>query len=220
MAIVYPVEIKDVLKIQDGPLTGNLKAVMDGTNTPSALRLSTSQVEINGKVWPTEGATAGKVLSIDNFGRLVWATPQNQSDGDYLPLTGGTITGDLTVQGSLSIDGDVIVDGPLSMKTASETVIPLSPTSGTITVNVDDGSYFTVTLTGSTTFTFGSPPAGRAMGFILEITNGGSHNVFWPSSVRWPKGLGPSLSAASTDLISFITRDGGVTWYGTFRPGV
>lgn len=248
MAIVYPVEIKDVLKIQDGPLTGNLKPVMDGTNTPSPLRLSTTEVEINGKVWPTAGATAGKVLSIDNFGRLVWATPAGQDDTEYLPVAGGSITGDLVVEGNLqvlgeqtfndlsatgnlSIDGtttldgnvtaggNVAVAGELRFKTSTESVVTISAGSGNITLNPNDGSYQTITITGSTTFSFASIPNGRAGGFILEITNGGSQNVFWPASVRWPKSVGPTLSAGSTDLISFITRNGGATWYGTFRPG-
>jgi len=242
MAIVYPVEIKDVLKIQDGPLTGNLKPVMDGTNTASPLRLSTTEIELNGKVWPTAGATAGKVLSIDNFGHLVWVVPPGQDDTEYLPLAGGTITGDLTVQGDLVIegaqtfnelsvttnltvdgatelDGTVNVGGDLGIGTSSETVVALGSVSGAVTINTNIASYFTVTIAGSTTFTFGGRPAGRATGFILEIRNGGSQNVFWPASIKWPKSIGPTLSAASTDLISFITRDGGVTWYGTFRPG-
>lgn len=248
MAIVYPVEVKDVMKIQDGPLTGNLKAVMDGTNTASPLRLSTSEIELNGKVWPTVGATSGKFLSIDSFGRLVWADPPGQDPTEYLPVAGGTITGDLVIDGNLQVsgesafndlsatgylsvdgtstlDGDVTaggnvsVAGELQVKTSSETVVSITATSGNISLNPNDGSYHTVTITGSTTFSFSNIPNGRACGFILEITNGGSQNVFWPASVRWPKSVGPTLSAASTDLISFITRNGGATWYGTFRPG-
>lgn len=201
MAIVYPVEIKEILKIQDGPLTGNLKAVLDGNNTPSALRLSTTQVEINGKVWPTAGQTTGKVLTIDNFGNMIWGTITPPNIDGFLPLTGGTMTGNIRA------------------KTISERKVNLTG-QGNIAIDLSAGSYFVMSITGSTTFSFTNVPvSGDACGFIVQITNGGTQNVFWPASVKWPKGVSPNLSANSTDLISFISGDGGNNWYGTFRPG-
>jgi hypothetical protein len=39
--------------------------------------------------------------------------------------------------------------------------------------------------------------------------------ITWPSSVKWPSGLAPTTPAAGTkDLFTFLTTDGGTTYYG------
>lgn len=77
------------------------------------------------------------------------------------------------------------------------------------------GNYFFKTATGALSWTFINPPAVGAFGFILELTNGGLGTQTWPASVKWPNGAAPTLTASGTDILVFITRDGGLTWRGS-----
>ena len=77
-----------------------------------------------------------------------------------------------------------------------------------------DGAVFTKTVTANTTFTISGTPSNVAACFTLVLTNGGSHTVTWPSSVKWTDGTPPELIAAGIDVITFITPNGGITWYG------
>lgn len=77
-----------------------------------------------------------------------------------------------------------------------------------------DGAVFTKTVTANTTFTISGTPSNVAACFTLVLTNGGSHTVTWPSSVKWTEGTPPELIAAGIDVITFITPNGGITWYG------
>ena len=90
---------------------------------------------------------------------------------------------------------------------------PVSAVSGTdIDCRLSD--YFTKTISSNTTFTFSNPPSGMAYGFILELTLTGAPTATFPASVDWPGGSAPTLASGSKNLIGFITRDGGTTWYG------
>lgn len=77
-----------------------------------------------------------------------------------------------------------------------------------------DGAVFIKTVTTNTTFNIPGTPSNVAACFTLVLTNGGSHTVTWPSSVKWTEGTPPELTAAGVDVITFITPDGGITWYG------
>lgn len=98
----------------------------------------------------------------------------------------------------------------------------LGATSGNITINVAQSTYFSVNTTNSSTFFFeGAPDSSKATGFILEITSGGGNGVntftqTWPSEVKWPSGTAPTLTdgAANVDVLVFITDDGGTNWRG------
>lgn len=81
------------------------------------------------------------------------------------------------------------------------------------TVDCSVGHYFYKTASGNITWVFSSVPSG-GFGFILELTNGGAYTMTWPGAVEWPGGAAPDLTVAGTDIIVFITRDGGTTWRG------
>lgn len=79
------------------------------------------------------------------------------------------------------------------------------------------GNLFTKTITANTSFTITNAniPAGKTAMFTLMLTNGGSKTITWPSGMKWPGGTPPVLSASGTDILTFVTPDGGTTWYGT-----
>lgn len=91
--------------------------------------------------------------------------------------------------------------------------------SGAQALDVASQSYFAYTLTGNVTFSFSNVPAtGTAISVTVELLQDGtgSRTVTWPASVKWPGGVAPTLTttAAKTDIVTLLTRDGGTTWYG------
>ena len=79
------------------------------------------------------------------------------------------------------------------------------------------GNLFTKTISVNTTFTITNAniPAGKTAMFTLILTNGGSKTITWPSGMKWPGNTPPALTASGTDILTFVTPDGGTTWYGT-----
>jgi len=92
---------------------------------------------------------------------------------------------------------------------------------GTQDIDLSLGSVITATVdTATTTFTFSNPAAsGTACAFNLILTNGGSQTVNWPISVDWPSATPPTLTVSGVDVLTFVTTNGGTTWYG-FAAGI
>lgn len=81
-------------------------------------------------------------------------------------------------------------------------------------VDCSAGNYFTKTASGALTWTFTNVPASRAFAFALALTNGGTGAQTWPAAVVWDGGTAPTLQSSGTDILVFITSDGGTTWRG------
>jgi len=101
----------------------------------------------------------------------------------------------------------------------SETVDTEAASGAAYTIDLENGNVHDVTLTDDCTFTFSNPPdAGSAGSFtlILRQDGTGSRSVTWPGSVAWAGGTGPTLTttANAVDILTFVTVDGGTTWYG------
>jgi hypothetical protein len=91
----------------------------------------------------------------------------------------------------------------------------LGSVSGNTTIDLTRGNYVFANIAGITTWTFSNPvPPPNACGFILELANGGSSTQNWPSGTRWPSGVAPTLTFSGTDILTFLTDDGGVNWRG------
>ena len=88
--------------------------------------------------------------------------------------------------------------------------------AGTATLDLSQGSYFTLSLGSALTASFSNPPAtGKAYSFALEVTSSGSYAITWPTSIKWEGGSAPTNTASgATDLYTFITIDGGTTYFG------
>jgi len=103
----------------------------------------------------------------------------------------------------------------------NSTHVALGKVSGTATVNVQQGTYFSANTTGACTWTFaGGPDSSKATGFTLELTSGGgmanTYSQTWPAAVKWPGGTAPTLTQGETavDVLIFLTDDGGTNWRG------
>lgn len=122
-------------------------------------------------------------------------------------------------------NGDVTLAAELKATSYNEAYVAVTSSGAATTVNCEAGNAFSHTLTENTTFTFSNPPAsGTAYSFSIEIIQDASASGFtvtWPSSVDWPSGTAPTLTATASakDVFVFTTRDSGTTWYG-FTAGL
>ena len=104
-------------------------------------------------------------------------------------------------------------------KNGGKEILSTNATAGaTPSINLANGNVHNVTLTANATFTFTGATSGVACSFSLFLRQDatGSRTVTWPSSVKWPGGVAPTLSTAANkvDLLVFTTLEGGTTWYG------
>jgi len=86
-------------------------------------------------------------------------------------------------------------------------------TSTAYTISLADGSFQVLTLTGDATITMPTATAGRSFILLLKQDATGSRTVTW-STVRWPAGTAPTITATASkqDIFSFVAD--GTNWYG------
>ena len=173
------------------------------------------------------GGEVNKTISkLSDLGITSTSTELNILDGvtstaaelNYVDGVTSAIQTQLDAKMTPTYTGDVDITGELIVDSYNETYAALSGT--TPAVNCEAGNVFALSTSGNTTFTFTNPPAsGTAYGFTLKVTAGGTHTLTWPSSVDWAGGSAPDAPASGeTNILVFITYDGGTTWYG-FQGG-
>lgn len=187
--------------LMDSELTAlaSVKAIDQGLATTDSPTFAAATV--NGNIVVT-----GTVDGIDIAARDAVLTSTTTTATAALPKAGGTLTGGLSgTTGTFS--------GVLMGESLQEDYDSLSGTSPS--PDADNAGAFSLTTSGNTTFTFGSVTSGRSVGFLVELTAGGTHTVTWPSSVDWAGGSAPDAPASGEkDVLVFWTRDGGTTWHG------
>ena len=87
--------------------------------------------------------------------------------------------------------------------------------TGSIALNAANSNYFKYTVTGNTTFSFTGIASDRAYFATLELINGGAYTISWNSSIKWPGGASPILVSSGTDILTFVSTDGGTNIRGT-----
>lgn len=116
-----------------------------------------------------------------------------------------------TADGALQVDGSEAMTGRLDSLTQAHTLGNKGNMSGAVTLDLATSNAFYGTVTGNvTSVTFSNVPAAGVF-FTLELTNGGAFTISWPSAVKWPGGVAPTLTSSGTDVLTFYTRDSGTT---------
>jgi len=122
-------------------------------------------------------------------------------------------TGDDRIE--LTSNGFKIVTTSSFFNNTGDTYIYTAIRAGvpTQTLDLSTGHTFSITPTEATDVLFTNPPAsGTATAFTVEVDNT-SYALTWPSSVKWPGGTTPTVTTGK-EIYTFITTDGGTTYYG------
>jgi hypothetical protein len=115
---------------------------------------------------------------------------------------------------AIKIQGSEIIGTSRNITNYAVTLNARGSISGNQTIDLTLGNYVSATTAGAIDWTFSNPSASHASGFVLELTDGGSAAQTWPTSVRWPGGTAPTLTASGVDLLVFVTDDAGTNWRG------
>ena len=153
-----------------------------------------------------DGSTAWNSLGyLIDAGGYITATSTNTLSNKTLAAT--TLSGQLT-------GADQTVSA-INLKDYGEITNALGNTTGAKTIDLTLGNSVTATTTGATTWTFSNPTASDELcSFSIKLVNGGAFAQTWPASVDWPAATAPTLTTSGTDVLVFITCDGGTIWYG------
>lgn len=170
--------------------------------------VTSRQWEWDGTVWnsvPDVIGSANQVIFNDALGDPT-GSANLTFDGSTLTVTSSVAaSGTMAVgQTSVATNTDFDLNGSYA-----QTVVSVPALS----IDCSAGNYFTKTINGASTFTFDNVPSARSYSFTLELTVT-SGSATWPITVEWPGGSAPTLTAAKTHLIIFVTDDGGTRWRG------
>lgn len=150
-------------------------------------------------------------LTAINANNLVDGTITLDKTTGLFPNTGGTITANVTVTGSIK---PTIYQDSFSNVAIS---------SGTVTYDLNSGSVFRTVLTEDATATFTNPPSQNTVSsFVIQIEGYGQANTFtWPSSVKYKDNTAPTIDTTANyvNTFAFYTWDGGVSYIGTAIVG-
>ena len=187
---------------------GTITAALSG-NATTAATLQTARningVSFNGSADITVTAAAGT---------LTGTTLASGVTASSLTSV-GTLTA-LTMGGTVSM-ADNVISRPRFTDYA-ETYTTPAISSGTLTLNLENGNVFRTTRNANiTTLTISNPAAtGNACSFTLIFdANGTSYTITWPTAVKWPGGTSPTITTTSgrSDMFVFYTNNAGTTWY-------
>ena len=162
---------------------------LDTSGTAPVLKLR------NGAAWITVGDVVGPATATDNA--------VARFDG---------ITGKLIQNSGVIVDDTNNVSGVQSIAVTANANNAVVASTGVM--NLAAAQMFTHTSTAVMTWSFTNVPTARGTTVVLRLTNGGAFAQTWPTSVKWPNGLAPPLTAAGKDVLVFVTVDGGTTWDG------
>ena len=85
-------------------------------------------------------------------------------------------------------------------------------TSTAITIDLANGTVQILTLTGSPTITMPAVVSGKSFVIYLK-TGAGSYTVTW-STVKWPGGTAPTITATASKMDIYSFYCDGTNWYG------
>ena len=204
------------VRIKNGGVSNAKLANDDITiSNGNATIVSGSPVELGGSVTIDINAdnstleTSGGEVKIKDNG----ITDAKIKSTETFNFAGLVTSGGITTGGPVNLqDNDLIRP---NLKDYSEEVSTKNNISSLAAISFTDGNVQTATVTGTVSIQFTNPPSsGNAGTITLILTNGGSATITWDTDVVWPGGVTPTLSSSGTDVLSFLTTDGGSTIYG------
>jgi len=143
---------------------------------------------------------------LTNTSQLLYATSNNTIIAPSILLNG-------------TLQGGVIKNTRLESYSESVNVVN-SITTTTYTIDLSASNIFDLTLNNNVTFTFSNAPsAGVLRNSTIILRQGSSGNRLATfTGARYTDGITPVLSTGvnQTDVLTFFTVDGGITYFGTF----
>ena len=165
----------------------------------------------------TGAGTSGQAVISGGAGAPTFQTVSSANGASTIVArdASGSFTSNAVNATEFRVSSSAIINNNRTIQNYGITHTALGSGSGTRTINLLNGNFFSATVAGATTFVFSNPlTSPSACGFVLELTNGGSSAIVWPATVRWPYGTAPALTASGVDVLVFITDDGGSNWRG------
>lgn len=107
----------------------------------------------------------------------------------------------------------------VKLRDYSETLTTVAASGASYAMDYSASQNYDITLTAACTLSITNPPASGSMGsvtVILRQGGSGSYGITDPAGTVWPNGTAPTLSTAvgKVDILSYMTVDGGSTWFG------
>lgn len=187
-----------------GFITGAVETFTSDSDIASYIVFGTSS--------PGSGAINAEKMRLDSSGNvLIGRTNSTVGQGVKLDVNGA-------VNASAIFATNVTTTGLLDMETFVETDTSPTISAGTLTIDLNAGTVFDVSLNASvTTFTISNTPAtaGKTTSFTLILTaDGTARTVAWPGTFKWPSGTAPTITSTlnKRDVFVFFTTDNGTSW--------
>lgn len=166
---------------------------------------------------PSSAAAAGTLTGTTLASNVVTSSLTSVGTLGSLTVSGTSTIAAVNASGTMNLQ-DSTLQRPV-IKDYGETRTAPTISSGTLTLNLENGNVFEVALNANiTTFTISNPPAsGTAGSLTLKLTaDGTARTITWGASVKWPGGTAPTLTSTNNkvDVLVFVTMDAGTTYYG------
>lgn len=166
------------------------------------------------------GSGITKKISLIQLNSAISPTISNSGDNRLLTSTGNSIN----AESNLTFDGSVLtVSGIVnnaSFKNYKEQTVTTNITAGVLTIDLNQGNIFLVTLNSNITtlnITNIDNTVNRSQGFTLILTSDGNNRTIqWPVNIKWSNNSSPVLTNSNSkiDVLSFISIDNGTSWLG------
>jgi hypothetical protein len=199
---------------------GGNAVTLTGTQTLTNKTIAFASNTLTGVAGTTATQTlTNKTLTAPVLTAPVLGTPASGTLTNVTGLPPAGVVGTAAILGANTFTGTQnLADNTLqraNLLDYAEVTNAIGNATGAKTIDLTLGNSVTATTTGATTWTFSNPTASDELcSFSIKLVNGGSAAQTWPSSVDWPSATAPTLTTSGTDVLVFITCDGGTTWYG------